>query len=113
VRASEEILSVSEEVASSTEEYDVYTPADGETVIIQEFYGEGAFTQNSAVCLKWNYNTSTGAYDDLLWSVKGASKMGESKTVVGDGTKKLAVTCDNGEDGAVMMTAYARLRCLK
>ena len=93
-------LKVSEEISASTAVSDTYTPPDGEVVNIFFFQGEGAYSQNS-VC-KLEFDT------DVLWSIKGGGNMPFEIDVTGDGTKKLKVTCDNGESGSIVMSSYAR-----
>ena len=94
------------EIASSTEGADEYVPANGATVEIKKFAGTAAFSVNSVVRLVWDYG---GAAEEIVWTIKGEGKMPFDYEVIGDGTKKLAVVCENAEAGGIYMSGYALL----
>ena len=103
-------LIVSEEVSASTDVVDTYIPADGVEVWIEEFHGNAAFTQNSAVMILWDYDT---ANEVILWSTKGVDKTHHKIEVTGaDGVKKLALCCSNGDAGALILSGYAKVKVI-
>ncbi len=98
-------LKVSEEIASGQSVADTRIVPNGKDIKVVRFKGEGAFTANSVVCLVWDYG---GAGEEILWSTKGADDTDLYIIRQGDGVKKLAVVCDNGEAGPVVMTGWCQ-----
>jgi hypothetical protein len=97
----------SQEVAASTEESFEYTPANGKKFIVDQFFGDGAFSQNVVVKLVWDYG---GGAEQVLWTIKGSSQLPPNKTfeLTGNGTKKLALALDNGASGPVYISGFIR-----
>jgi len=95
-------LTVSEDVAGSTEVSHSYVPEDGSTIWVEEFVGDGAFQPNAVIRLEWD--------GDILWTIKGSSKIPFKKKITDtDGVKSLDLICDNGETGALYLSGYARI----
>lgn len=98
------------EVSSATEVADTYTPPSGSTVRIKHVRGHAVYSQNSVVMLVWKYDHGTES-EEVLWSTKGEmSERLSIKLTDTDGTRKLGLVCSNGENGALIMTASARIR---
>lgn len=108
-----ETLLVSEEVSATTDVVDTYTPPSGAEVWLKHFEGNGAFSANSVVCVLWDYGE---AGEEIVWSKKGNDKMSDQTqlqiTASADGSKKVAVCCSNGENGAVIMSGIAVLKVI-
>jgi len=94
-------LIVSGEVGAEQRVADTYTPANGEEIYICCFNGQACFTPNSAVYVAWDYG---GENEVILFSTKGSAEIHLESEIIGDGTKKIAVVCDNGEPGPVVMS---------
>ena len=101
-------LKVSEEITASSDVADTYTPASGKTVYLLEFFGDAAFSQNSVVDVLWDYG---GGSEEIIWSTKGSIRDKGLKELigVGDGVKKVALSCSNGETGNIIMFGKALL----
>ena len=101
-------LKVSEEISASTDVCDTYTPASGKNVYLLEFFGDAAFSENSVVMITWDYG---GGSEEIVWSTKGSARDNGLKELIGtgDGVKKVAVCCSNGETGALVMFCKALL----
>jgi len=97
-------LNLSKEIASSAEEADTHIPANGKKFEVQLFRGEAAYSQNAAVKLVWDYG---GGGETIIWVIKGSGDMPFVYTNTGDGTKKIAISLDNGESGALYLSGYA------
>lgn len=102
-------LRVSAEVSASTEEVDFYVPPAGAKIVVLAFYAEGAFKSDTACKLLWDYNE---VGEQVVWATQGTAEMPGRYVISSattDGIKKLAVSCDNGSPGPVLMSAYAKL----
>lgn len=105
-------LHIAKEVAAGTEDCVSHTPTNGKTIRVSRFYGEAAFSKNSAVKLVWDYE---GAGEEILWAFKGGDplphELRDSPLLerIGDGVKKIAVCLDNGETGAVILAGFAMI----
>ena len=102
-------LRVSDEVDLLTEMADYFVPPTGSKVVIIDFHAEGAFKADAACKLLWDYNESG---EQPLWTAQGTSNMPGRyiiPTTDTDGVKKLAVSCDNGTLGSLLMSAYAKI----
>ena len=107
-------LKIAKEIATQTAEDDGndYAPASGKHLYINCFHGSAAFTQNSVVKLVWKYDHATES-EEILWAVKGEGCMpfiAEIPATDTDGIRKLAVVCDNGETGPLVMAGYAKIK---
>ena len=96
-------LMISEELNLGQEIAETVIPGNGKKIYIEEFYGSAAFTSNSVVRIVWDY----GGNDEILWSIKGEGQMPFKINRTGDGSKKFALVCENGELGKLFMSAYA------
>ena len=96
------------EVSASTEVAHEYTPVNNASVILETFEGDGAYIAGSVIKVVWDY----GVTNDIVWTIKGdASKPDMYRpTYTGDGTKKIALACQNGEGTAIYLSGYVRLR---
>jgi len=101
-------LKVSESISAGTDVVDTYTPANGTTVRLVSFIGEAAFSSNSVVCVLWDY---AGGGEEIIWCTKGSSKdlHLDEACGTGDGTKKVAICCKNGEAGDLIMLGKAQI----
>ena len=99
-------LSISKEVAAQTEDSDTYTPANGVTVQVLLFAGSSPHDANTIVKLVWDWD---GAGEEILWAIEGQHTAPRRFSIMGDGTKKLAVALDNGLTDPVTMSGYARV----
>lgn len=105
-------LIVSEEINAATDVADIMIPANNTIVWINCFHGDAIFTTNSYCAIIWKYDHATES-EIIIWSTKGSSKMPLKKKITDtDGIRKLAVLCSNGEAGAVVMSAYARIKVI-
>ncbi len=102
------VLQVSSDVATSTDAYDDYTPQSGDKIHLISFDGEAAFTLNSVVKLVWDY----GGSEEIAYATKGSTAGMQFEYFIGtgDGTKKIALVCSNGESGTIVMSGRAKLR---
>ena len=102
-------LILSENVSALNEEVLSFTPPLGSTVVIKNFFAEAPFNVNCVCKLIWRYNA---AGETLIWSTQGASKMPFQYVIPSsetDGTRKLAITCDNGTLNTILMSAFAKI----
>jgi hypothetical protein len=100
-------LKISESVSASTDVADTYVVPDGQKILIYNFMAEASFSQNSVVCLVWDY----GGTDEILWSTKGSLDYLPSPVEkTGDGSKKLAVELKNAEAGALVLSGYCEFK---
>ncbi len=103
-------LIVSEEISASSVVADTYTPANGAEVWTVEFSGDAAFTQNAVVKAVWKYAHATES-EEILWSTKGSKLFQFSKEITGaDNVRKIAIVCDNGEAGALVMSGSLKIK---
>lgn len=102
-------LRVAEEITNGEYVAATYTPANGKEIHIHEFRGDAAFTKNSVVKLVWKYNHATES-EEIIWSTKGSQSVTDLTEITdADGTRKIAVVCDNGESGPIVMSGFAYL----
>lgn len=100
-------IRTSKEVTAGNEDCAHITPASGKKVVVREFFGDAAYSKNSAVKLVWDYG---GAGETVLWTIKGSSRAPEKFEINdADGVKKLGVCLDNGEIGNVFMSGFAEV----
>jgi hypothetical protein len=98
-------LELAKQVLSADEECDTYIPPLDKDFNVQEFYGEAAYSTNSAVKLVWDLD---GANEEILWATKGSGGMPNIDIIrTGDGVKKLALCLDNGEADPIFMSGHA------
>ena len=99
-------LKVSEELATSTAVADVATPGNGKNVRVTQFKGDAAFSKNSVVKIVWQYDHAT-LPEIIIWSTKGSVLLKMDDVITdADGVKKLALVCDNGETGDLILSGY-------
>ena len=91
-------ISLSKEVAATTEDVETFIPATGD-FYITKFCGEAAFDTNCAIKIIWDY----GGTEEILWSTKGVTVVDLDIERTGDGVKKIAIALDNGLNGTVIM----------
>jgi len=92
------------EVASGTEELEIYVPPSGAKVRVITFASEGPYSENSVTSVKWD--------GDYVWAIKGSGKIPFEHIIPAsdcDGIKELSISMDNGEAGNIVMSAYAKL----
>ena len=98
------ILKVSEEVSATTAVADSSTPANGSTLLVTDFIGQAAFSKNAVVKVVWQYNHAS-LPEIIIWSTKGSDHMILNEIITDcDGVKKIAVVCDNGDTGALVLS---------
>ena len=97
------MLKVSEEIASVTAVADYATPANNKIFRIVKFCGDAAYSKNSVVKIVWQYDHAT-LPEIIVWSTKGSGDVILDESYTGDGVKKLALVCDNGETGDVILS---------
>jgi hypothetical protein len=93
-------LSLAKEVSSSTTEANTVVPASGKEVTVTKFSGHAAYSVNSCVKAVWDYDGT----EEIIWSTKGDDTEEIHHTLTGNGSKKLAIVLENGEDGALVMS---------
>lgn len=101
-----EELFLSSTVPGVTERARTITPASGEKIIITAFGAEGAYDNNVACQLLWDYG---GQNETVIWSVRGSGKMPFNHTVPSsdtDGSKKLAIAISNATLSAIHASVY-------
>jgi len=105
-----ETLKISKKVMATTEDTSEITPASGKIVTILRFRGSAPSSLKSTVKLIWDYG---GVGERELWTIEGNDVIPRDEfsdeVLVGDGTKILAVTLDNGESSDVFMTGSAKI----
>lgn len=100
-------LKISQNINLLTEIADTYTPPNGSNVIIIGFSAEAPYDLNTVCKLIWDYNE---AGETVLWSTQGSGKAPFKPIITDtDGSKELAITCDNGTLGTILMSAYAKV----
>jgi hypothetical protein len=98
-------LKVCQSINSSSSVSDTYTPANGEKIYIDRIIGNAAFSINSIVEAIWDPDGTP----EIFWLTKGAADEDMiSDEFTGNGTKKLAIKCTNGEAGAIKM--YGKIK---
>ena len=98
-------LMLTKEVNSSTTESNTVIPANGAEIEISFFEGHAAYTVNSCVKAIWDLDGTP----EIIWSTKGDTTSNNlSFSATGDGSKKLAVCLENGEDGALVMSGMIK-----
>lgn len=96
-------LEVHEQVGSLGDEFDSIVPPSGSLVLLKNFKSDAAYDPNFVTRVSWDLD---GA-DETLWSSKGSNSLDVIKPVPRsdtDGSKKLAVICENSSLGAAFMT---------
>jgi hypothetical protein len=73
---------------------DPITPNNGEKVSIVRFSGSVPPFALASVRLVWDFE---GLAEEEIWDISGDKPMPFSKTVVGDGTKVLALVAENND----------------
>lgn len=74
-------------------------PGNGEQWILEEFIADAPSSSDGFVALVWDYD---GTPEYIMVSYTSVQRP-LSKTIVGDGTKKLALVLHNGGDSALVM----------
>ena len=99
-------LRVSEEIAASSTVADTYTPLTSVLELwVCKAEGEAPGTPNSVVKVVWKWNHATES-EVIIWPTKHSGKMSDEVEIPSaeiDGVRKLAIVCENGEDGDVVM----------
>ena len=88
------------------------TPPDGKKVTITAFMGKAEFSKNAYCAVIFNYGAVDPNDEEFIYLEKGSggNHPDDVQTVMGDGTKKIAVVCANSEPtDAIVMEAYATI----
>ncbi len=100
-------LKVCQSINASTYVSDTYTPLSGEEIYIDSLFGNAAFSVNSIVEAIWDSDGTP----EIFWLTKGSCNEDTiNDSFVGDGTKKIAIKCTNGESGAIKMYGKINFR---
>lgn len=108
-------LTISKNVSANTEEYSTYTPPAGSTVVIKNFTAESPFNRATVCKVIWKFNHGSES-EEILWSIRGNGISPKYITIPSsdtDGTRELAITCDNGEDYSIIMAAFATIEVIE
>lgn len=97
-------LELAKEVASASTECTYQVIPNGKRIHLIRFEGHAVYSVNSVVKLVWDPEGTP----ETVWSTKGDFESTLQKEYTGDGTKKLRLCLENGEDGALVMSG----RCI-
>lgn len=98
------VLELSKEVASGTTECAYEVIPNGKRIHIIKFEGHAVYSVNSVVKVVWDPEGTP----ETVWSTKGDTVSDLAKEYTGNGTKKLRLCLENGEDGDLVMSG----RCI-
>jgi len=91
-------------VASNSYETDDYTPANGETLDLEQVGGNGSITPNTSIQITWDPG---GAQEEIIFSTHGdATQNITNKKLTGDGTRKLRIKLVNDQEASDVLGAF-------
>jgi hypothetical protein len=93
-------LEISQEVSSGNTVSTYEVIPSGKRIHCIKFEGHGVYSVNSVVKSVWDPDGTP----EIIWSTKGDTESFVSKEYTGNGTKKLSLALENGEDGALVMS---------
>lgn len=104
-------LRVSELISSNTQISDTYIVPDGATLIIKLFE---ASCPDCALCscrLIWNFGSES---EENLWVIQRQGVMPKERIVkvIGDGSKSIAISCDNNSTSDYYYNSYCKMELL-
>jgi hypothetical protein len=100
-------LRIAQSVLASTQVADTLIIPNGETATVEYLSASCPDTPLGVACLIWDY----GGTEEVLWVFQreGIKPSEDVISVVGDGVKKLAVCCDNGDTTDYFFNAFAKI----
>ena len=93
-------LELSKEVAAGETECAYEVIPSGKRIHMVKFEGHAVYSVNSVVKVVWDPEGTP----ENVWSTKGDSESDLNQEYTGNGTKKLRLCLENGEDGALVMS---------